>query len=585
MNFIEGEEREHWEARFTAGNSPEDTVLTMWLEKDPDSGTPSGFVVRIASDEILAEVQAAALAEGVDLETYLGRMLAKKLRDRGKPAVPKRKPPRSPNPSDGGDSMPMVTAPIPHFWGQALTAGGPNAGRMERGWEKNTVNQHPQFARTRITSKGGEATVYFDAKGYSALELWGKVYSIDELVLETYCVILALMSDSRNACPPGYVKRFYINPAQILELKGFRRWGEDRRVALRRVIDAIKLLSEWTTDYSGFPLPPDKKGKPRFAEQRGCKIFHVLSSWHAGEQGELFENEQGDLEHAPLSIHCVSGDWLAHWMNEDGGYFWVQSIPRKVLEIPGTNEAQRLAKRIGMSILGFVAGTDHINKEICWTVRKILEDLVMLPTEEYRGLGGREGRKNEHWANRTDKALFGYLTNEVDADGNEVYEPGAFDILVSYHVLDRYRKGDADHPYPDPGCRGAGWQERWLDCPVYMTTPEAAATITASLLPGSVEQPPIVAPGEKPALPNKVFRQTRRGTGKPKKKLVQGQYLDTATAEQLRAEIARQFPSQEKAAAFLGCTQSGLSRVLSRNRAPGVELAAKIKAFLDNPEG
>ena len=401
MNFIEGEEREHWEARFTAGNSPEDTVLTMWLEKDPDSGTPSGFVVRIASDEILAEVQAAALAEGVDLETYLGRMLAKKLRDRGKPAVPKRKPPRSPNPSDGGDSMPMVTAPIPHFWGQALTAGGPNAGRMERGWEKNTVNQHPQFARTRITSKGGEATVYFDAKGYSALELWGKVYSIDELVLETYCVILALMSDSRNACPPGYVKRFYINPAQILELKGFRRWGEDRRVALRRVIDAIKLLSEWTTDYSGFPLPPDKKGKPRFAEQRGCKIFHVLSSWHAGEQGELFENEQGDLEHAPLSIHCVSGDWLAHWMNEDGGYFWVQSIPRKVLEIPGTNEAQRLAKRIGMSILGFVAGTDHINKEICWTVRKILEDLVMLPTEEYRGLGGREGKGERMNTGRT----------------------------------------------------------------------------------------------------------------------------------------------------------------------------------------
>jgi len=297
----------------------------------------------------------------------------------------------------------------------------------------------------------------------------------------------------------------------------------------------------------------------------------------------LFENEQGDLEHAPLSIHCVSGDWLAHWMNDDGGYYWVQSISRKLLEIPGTTDAERYAKRIGMLILGFVAGTDHINKEICWTVRKILQDLVMLPTEEYRGLGGREAKKGTNWANHADKALFGYLTDELDADGNEIYEPGTFDILVSYHVLDRYRKGDAEHPYPDPGCRGAGWQDRWLDCPVYMTTPDAAANMAASLLPGSLEQDPNGAPSEKPALPGKVFRQTRRGTGKPKKKLVVGQYLDTATAERLRVEIARQFPSQEKAAAFLGCTQSGLSRVLSRNRAPGVELAAKIKAFLDSP--
>lgn len=56
-------------------------------------------------------------------------------------------------------------------------------------------------------------------------------------------------------------------------------------------------------------------------------------------------------------------------------------------------------------------------------------------------------------------------------------------------------------------------------------------------------------------------------------------------AERLRVKIAQEFPSQEKAATFLGCTQSGLSRVLSRNRAPGVELAAKIKAFLDSLEG
>ena len=504
---------------------------------------------------------------------------------RNKPAVPKRKPPCSPDPSNGGDSMKTSTTPLAHFWGQALSAGGADCSRRLNGWLENTINQHPRFARANMTHGGGDAVVYFDPKNYSALELWGKVYSIDDLVLEVYTVILALMCDSRNACPPGFVKRFYINPSQILNLKSFRRWGEDRRVALRRVIDAVKLLSEWTTDYGGFPLPPDKKGKPRFAEQRGCKIFHVLSSWHLGEQGELFEKENGELEHAPVSIHCVSGSWLEHWMNSEENYCWIQSISRKLLDIPGANDAERYAKRIGMLLLGFVAGTAHINKEIRWTVRKILEDLVMLPTDEYRGLGGREGRKNEHWANRTDKALFGYLTDEVDADGNEVYEPGAFDILLEYGVLARYRKGDEDHPYPDPGCRGAGWQERWLETPVYMTTPEAAAKIATNPLPDSLTQEQVVT-REKPAITGKVLRKwTRRGTGNPKKKLAIGQYLDTATAERLRVEIARHFPNQIKAAEYFGCTQSGLSRVLSRNRAPGVELAAKIKAFLDSPEG
>ena len=389
------------------------------------------------------------------------------------------------------------------------------------------------------------------------------------------------MSDARNACPPGYVKEFFINPTQILNLKGFRRWGEDRRVAMRRFIEAVELLSEWTTDYSGFPLPPDKRGKPQFAEKRGCKIFHVLSSWHYGEQGELFEKENGELDHAPVSIHCVSGAWLADWMNKDGGYFWVQFMSRKLLEIPGANEAERYAKRIGMLLLGFAAGTDHLNKEIKFTVREILDEIVAMPTDEYRGLGGREAKKGIHWANRTDKALFGWREDDggdfVDGGGegcSGVYHPGAFDVLVSYGALVRYHKGDTDRPYPDPGTRQAGWQDRWLECPVYMLTPEAADKLAIDVLP-------IAEPA---TLPDKTARN-RRGMGKPVKKLVKEQFLDTATAERFRAEISRQFPNQTKAAEYFGCTQSGLSRVLNRQRAPGVDMAGKIKKFLDSQDG
>jgi len=169
----------------------------------------------------------------------------------GKQAVRKENPPQSPDPSYGGDTMKIPTSPIPHFWGQALTASGQNTRRLRNSWESNQINGHPKFARTRITHKGGEATVYFDPKNYSALELWGKVYSIDDVVLETYTVILALMSDARNACPPGYVKEFFINPTQILNLKGFRRWGEDRRIAMGRLIEVIGMRVP--TGYLGAP--------------------------------------------------------------------------------------------------------------------------------------------------------------------------------------------------------------------------------------------------------------------------------------------------------------------------------------------
>ena len=586
MNVTEKDRKRYLE-KYPLPNEHEDEHLKLKVDANPNGGMD--IYGWFKSEEFRQECKAAADREGISLDELFRLALLRHLEEvekqkKKQPAV--QSAPRAPDPSYGGDTMKTATSPLTHFWGQALSAAGPNPERWLNGWIANTVNQHPKFARARITQGGGEAVVYFDPKNYSALELWGKVYSIDDVVLEVYTVILALMCDSRNACPPGYVKRFILNPSQILNLSGFRRWGEDRRVALRRVIDAIKLLSEWTTDFGGFPLPPDKKGKPRFAEKRGCKIFHVLGSWHSGEQGELFEKENGDLENAPLAITCVSGEWLEFWMNSEENYCWIQSISRKLLEIPGVSDAERYAKRIGMLLLGFVAGTDHINKEIRWTVRKILEDLVLLPKDEYRGLGELEGRKGAHWANRTDKALFGWYEDDGgEDDKGGLYHPGAFDVLLDYGVLAHYRKGDEDHPYPDPGCRRAGWAGRWLEMPVYMTTPEAAGKIATNPLPDSLTKDPVL-PAENPAIEGKVVRRwARRGTGKPKKKLVQGQYLDTAMAERLRVKIAQEFPSQEKAATFLGCTQSGLSRVLSRNRAPGVELAAKIKAFLDNPEG
>ena len=128
-----------------------------------DSGTLTGLSAMLTEFKQLMDIQPRL--DGLErLVTNLEEAVT-----RGNQAVPKpkQKPPMSPDPSYGGDKLKMSTTPMAHFWGQALTAGGPNARRLRNSWTENQANQHPKFARTRITHKGGEATVYFDPQNYS----------------------------------------------------------------------------------------------------------------------------------------------------------------------------------------------------------------------------------------------------------------------------------------------------------------------------------------------------------------------------------------------------------------------------------
>jgi DNA-binding XRE family transcriptional regulator len=123
--------------------------------------------------------------------------------------------------------------------------------------------------------------------------------------------------------------------------------------------------------------------------------------------------------------------------------------------------------------------------------------------------------------------------------------------------------------YPEPGNRGRGWAESWLKAKVYLTTPEAAAKLKLNL--------PQVTPG----VPERKRRV--RGLGRTKKPLQRGQYLDATTIAAIYNAYKARNWTQATLAKELKIARPTLSNVLTGKESPSVELAKRIRAFLEKP--
>ncbi|MFZ1642717.1 MAG: hypothetical protein WAV07_15040 [Candidatus Contendobacter sp.] len=193
------------------------------------------------------------------------------------------------------------------------------------------------------------------------------------------------------------------------------------------------------------------------------------------------------------------------------------------------------------TLLFVVAGGDQFKKQaITRTVADLLEVAGELLEQEHR---------SANWANRIAEALH-----------------VALETLLGARLLAAVEFSPI---YPDPGERGRGWVEKWLSATVTLTTPEAAA-----FLGRDVPEP----------MANTPARLERKRQARTSGKAQPGELLDNAAAARLRARIAQRFPNQRAAADYFKCSQSFLSLVANQRRGPG-NFAAKIRAFLDSPEG
>jgi len=462
-----------------------------------------------------------------------------------KPAVPK--PPKAPDPFQNGEKAGAANCIHNHVVGRAIAAGGRKARKTAAGWYDNTVDGRPVY---RYEHNGSVVTVYLEPQDYNAMELWAKVHALDALTLDVYLAVLALICDPRNKAAYPHFGWFVVNPAQVADMKAFRRYGNDRRVLIRKIVEALHTLSDLRTT---FTIPWPGKGKQeqnRVAREAGCRLFHIGSVVYI-EQGELFEHpNEFPKDKQAEAVNIFVGKWANYWLRDGERYYWVAAASRRLLEMEHRPDRMGdvFAKKIGMLLLTVEGGTDSHNKTREFTIARLLETIGELMAEEFRGKRqGGESREGEHWASRTEEYLQCGLTL--------LKQTG---LLASYNF---------SSDYLEPGDRGRGWVERWLTAKVYLTTPEALTKL---------EQAPPQAP--------LVKARRVRGLGKTKKPLQRGQYLDATTiAAVYNAYKARNW-TQATLAKELKIARPTLSNVLTGKESPSVELAKRIRAFINTPQ-
>ncbi len=464
-----------------------------------------------------------------------------------KPAVPEVSYLPDPYDRKETETADIANNKVTHGAGLAIMSGGKNTEKKVNGWRGNTVNKHPRFPCDQGRDK---MTVYLDPEGYNAAELWAKVHNLDALTLDVYMACLAFICDPRNKATYPHVGWFTVNPQQIADMKAFRRYGNDRRVLIGKIIEAIHTIADFRTDFRIHWPGKGKNEQNRMATESGCRLFHIGSVIYL-DQGELFEHpEQFPKEEKNIvGVSLFIGKWGNYWLQDGETYYWVAAATRLLLEL-GSSKGDEFAKKIGGLLLTVEGGTRSRNKTLDFTVAELLEHIGELLAEEFRGKQVNGKQDGQNWASRTAEYLQAGLTTLLQIG-----------VLASYNF---------SSDYPEPGDRGRGWAERWLTAKVYLTTPEAAAKLKLNL--------PQVPPG----VPERKRRV--RGLGRTKKPLQRGQYLDATTiAAVYNAYKARNW-TQATLAKELKIARPTLSNVLTGKESPSVELAKRIRAFLDSPE-
>lgn len=518
MNVIEGEKRESWEARFATEKNPEDTILTMWLEKSPDSETPTGFVVRFAHDGILGEVQAAALAEGITLEDYLNVLLRNKLREITNKQVAPRIP-RTVSPFNAEGNAFVGNNPPCHVLFEAVAKGGKNARNQKNGWKGSSVNPEQAIFKTPQRVKG-DWTVFFD----NALTgSWTRVEGLSALHTKLGLFCLAKICDPRNQMRHPSKEPVGVSYEDLRRALGLREMSLEKFKPM-----ADSLVRDWA-DLKATVRGIMINGKPDGIAE--CSLFTISKVWD--KQFEFFEERQ------QIGWLFDPGPWAKHYFNRDAKP-WLSTLQNTVLELDhrGIMRADILVLHIA-TLLFAVAGGDQFQKQaITKTVEDLLELAGELPEPEHRG---------KHWANRTRERL-----------------ETALDTMLASKLAAAVEYGPT---YPGGAENGKGWVEHWLSATITLTSPEAAAFLGRDI-PDPVAQPPA--------------RLERKRKARKPEPAPPGERLDDTTAARLRAGIAQRFMNQTQAAQHFGCSQSALSRAANGINAPKPELAAKIQKFLDS---
>jgi len=515
------------------------TVFKMAWTPLEDGGI--SFDISSLSDEIMEFVVRDAIRLNITQEEYLRNVFIKALvsgsltLDGWKlPPIEQTKPaiPYSPNPFPEGEDATVPNNPFAHVFMSAVFNGGPLA--KLKGWEESTADGSPKYEKENIGSQGALWRTVVDTQARHAAELWALVHRLGTLHAQVGMYILAKMGDKRNGVRYPLKEIVMITAEEFLQLKGVQRRGNDRRLLLKDVGQAIRDLSELTTDVREIWIPGQKTPShiPR------ARLFNIDEYYEQLDFGNGIEQ--------PVAWGISGGAWTQYYFADGTTAGWVSNMSRVLLQLDssGNKKAEALAFKIGTMFLVVAGGTDFKNRTLTPTVAQVLTKVGEFLDEANRG---------PHWAGR----MYETLGLSLEA-------------LQSGGVLASFSYGPT---YPDAGDKGRGWVERWLDATVHLTAPDAQAEME-KVANGTAKPRPRIIEWKKKQ------RQIAKKTRKP---LEPGQNLDGETIAAIRKKTAEANLSITTLARELKVAQGTLSNVLNRKYAPSPELAARIKTFLDSP--
>lgn len=478
------------------------------------------------SAEILAQLDRsiddmAKIAEHPGTAEVEARMLAGQLRGIAEaiaPAVRKvAKIPITASPFNGKGEAAVGNNPPVHVLFESVAKGGPNARKLENGWENSRVNPEQAIFKTPQRVKG-DWTVFFD----NALTgSWTRVEGLSPLHTKLGLYCLAKICDPRNQMRHPSKEPVGVSYEDLRRALGLRELPIEKFKPL-----ADGLVRDWA-DLKATVRGIMINGKPDGIAE--CSLFTISKVWD--KQFEFFEERQ------QIGWLFDPGPWAKHYFNRNAKP-WLSTLQNTVLELDhrGIMRADTLVLHIA-TLLFAVAGGDQFKEQtIARTVEELLELAGELPEPEHRA---------KDWARRTRERL-----------------ETALDTLLSTKLAAAV---EYDPMYPGGGENGKGWVEYWLSATITLTSPEAAA-----FLGRDVPEP--VA-----KLPARLERKRKARKPEP---VLPMERLDDTTAARLRAGIAQRFMNQTQAAQHFGCSQSALSRAANRINAPKPDLAAKIQKFL-----
>jgi len=309
----------------------------------------------------------------------------------------------------------------------------------------------------------------------------------------------------------------------ILQYKGIRRWGVERRLLHERVFAEMERLRSLYFDVDKYPErhPTTGKWDPRGVSWHGDRLFDIV-------QVELYQESLfGDRERIEVSWLVRAGQW-AHWWLNAQGRVWVGRMARLLLEFDHREQrgAAVMAKKIGqrLVLLGEIL---PVGTPITRRLDHILEDIGELPQPDQR---------HRHWLRRT--------RHRVE---------GGLDLLH------------------DVGVCTVGWPEgyssipnrRWLETKIQLTVPETLPAL-----------PP-------PSLQETATPQRRGRRGRPHARAATIPQVEGATVRQTRLE---RYWSQKTLATHLKISVPYLSQLENGTRLPSAAVTAKLLEWFRTPQ-